>query len=147
MCPFSPSERAAMASGWDPYAFAEQMKRSTSPVSAFFLIDSLGAIAKCVQELARLTPYGMPCMKESTYFLRVREIYESGEEVINFDREVTLHWKSKDYLAYIRCHFFDKGRYEIELWLPGVIANDAREMFKDGREGFFCGFMPPAFYD
>jgi len=30
-----------MKSGWDADAYAEQMKRSTSPVSAFFLIDSL----------------------------------------------------------------------------------------------------------
>jgi len=49
-----------MKSGWDADAYAEQMKRSTSPVSAFFLIDSLEAIATCTHWLAHLTAYNMP---------------------------------------------------------------------------------------
>ena len=36
-----------MSSNWDAAAYAAQMKRSTALVSAFFLIDSLGAIERC----------------------------------------------------------------------------------------------------
>jgi hypothetical protein len=54
---------------------------------------------------------------------------------------------AQEHSAGLRCHYFDKGRYEIELWLPGVIANDIADKFSDGQKGFFCAFMPPAFYD
>jgi hypothetical protein len=136
-----------MKGGWDPNAYAEQMKRSTMPVSAFFLIDSLEAIAMCEQWLSLLGAYNMPSMEDSDYFASVREIYESGAKVMNVDYDFTLHWKDQQYSAMLRCHFFDKGQYEIELWLPGVIANDIGDKFADGHAGFFCAFMPPGFYD
>jgi hypothetical protein len=136
-----------MRGGWDPVAYAEEMKRSTSPVSAFFLIDSLEAISKCKQWLSLLTAYNMPSMEDSRYFKSVREICESGREVVNFDHDFTLLWENQEYPAMLRCHSIDKGRYEVELWLPGVIANDIAHMFKDGHEGFWCAFMPPLFYD
>jgi hypothetical protein len=136
-----------MKDGWDPDAFAEEMKRSTSPVSAFFLIDSLEAISKCIEWLSLLRAYHMSSMEDSPYFKSVREIYMSGRNVVNFDYDFTLVWENDEYPAMLRCHSVDKVRYEIELWLPGVIANDVADIFKDGREGFFCAFMPPAFYD
>ena len=132
---------------WDPSVFAEHNRKSTSLVSAFFLIDSLEAISKCIQWLALLKPYNLPDMEHSQYFNEVREIYESNREVINFDREFKVYWENKELQAFLRCHFFDKGRYEIELLLPGVIANEVADKFKDGREGFLYGFMPPQFYD
>jgi hypothetical protein len=136
-----------MKGGWDPKAFAEEMKRSTRPVSAFFLIDSLVAIARCKYWLSLLTAYNMPSLEESDYFARVREIYESGAKVMNVDYNFTLRWDTQEHSAGLRCHYFDKGQYEIELWLPGLIANDIADTFSDGRRGFFCAFMPPAFYD
>jgi hypothetical protein len=136
-----------MKGGWDPDAYAEEMKRSTSPVSAFFLIDSLEAISMCKQWLSLLRAYNMPSIEDSRYFKSVREIYESGKDVVNFDYDFTLRWENQEYPAMLRFHFVDKGRYEVELWLPGVIANDIADMFADGLQGFFCAFMPPAFYD
>lgn len=136
-----------MKSGWDPIAYAKEMRKSTSPVSAFFLLDSLEAISKCIQWLSLLKSYNMPGMEHSQYFDDVREIYESGKHIINFDYDFKLYWENKELPALLRCHFVDKGRYEIELWLPGVIANNVADKFKDGCEGFFCAFMPPAFYD
>jgi hypothetical protein len=137
-----------MPGKWDPIAHAEIMKKRTSPpVSAFFLIDSLEAIQRCVQWLLILKPYNLPDMEDSQYFKDVREIYESGKVIMNFDYDFTLLWQDKEYSEKLRCHFFDKGRYEIELWLPGVVANEVADKFKDGHEGFFCAFMSHAFYD
>lgn len=136
-----------MKGGWDPVAYAEEMKRSTSPVSAFFLVDSLEAISTCKQWLSRLTAYHMPDMENAPYFESVRDIYESGREVVNFDHDFTLLWQGQEYPAMLRCHFVAKGQYEVELWLPGVIANDMADAFTDGHAGFSCAFMPPAFYD
>jgi type III secretion system-like peptide-binding chaperone len=134
-------------SNWDPVAYAEHMKKSTSPVSAFFLIDSLESISTCIQWLSLLKAYNMPSMEQSKYFDDVRDIYESGREVMNFDHSFRLAWENQDLQGLLRCHFFDKGRYEIELWLPGVIANAVALEFGDGHNGFWCAFMPPAFYD
>ena len=134
-------------SRWDPVAYAEMMKKSTHTVSAFFLIDSLEAIQRCIQWLSILKTYNMPDMEESQYFKDVREIYKSGEVIMNFDYDFTLLWQGKEYPEKLRCHYFDKGRYEIELWLPGVVANEVADKFKDGHEGFFCAFMSHAFYD
>jgi len=131
---------------WDPKAYAEENKRSTSPVSAFFMIDSFEAIRKCVEELGRLGKYGMPDMRESTYFSEIARIFGSGRTVRNFDQDVTFHWEGQDIPGVIRAHSLDAG-LEIEVWIPGVIAADAAGMFKDGREGFFCAYMPPSFYD
>lgn len=89
----------------------------------------------------------MPDMENSQYFKDVREIYESGKVVINFDYDFPLTWQGKEYPEKLRCHFLDKGRYEIELWLPGVVANEVADQFKDGHDGFFCAFMSHAFYD
>jgi hypothetical protein len=116
-------------------------------VSAFFLIDSPEAIQKCIKWLSLLKPYNMPSMEDSPYFKSVREIYESGRSVTNYDYNFTLLWEKQKCSAMLRCHFIDTGRYEIELWLPGVIANDIADMFRDGHEGFLCAFMPPLFYD
>ena len=91
---------------WDPFAYAEMMKKSTSPpVSAFFLIDSLEAIYKCMQWLSNLKPYNMPDMENSQYFKDVYEIYESGKVVINFDHDFSLVWQGKEYPEKLRCHF------------------------------------------
>jgi hypothetical protein len=89
----------------------------------------------------------MPNMEDSPYFNSVREIYESGREVINFDDEFRVLWEDKDYQGLLRCHFVDKGRYEIELILPGVVLNSVADQLGDGREKFFCAFLPPAYYD
>ncbi|MFZ6028558.1 MAG: TY-Chap domain-containing protein [Chloroflexota bacterium] len=142
-----PIESQPTQNSWDPVVYAEGMKKSTSPVSAFFLIDSLDAIPRCIQWLALLKPYRLSSMEHSRYFKDVREIYESGRDVINFDHDFELFWENRKLQGLLRCHFLDKGRYEIELWLPGVIANDVADQFRDGHEGFFCAFMPPLFYD
>lgn len=123
------------------------MRRSTLPVSAFFLLDSPAAISKCKHELSRLAAYGMQVDLLPRYFARIREVYDSRQDVLNFDQDVPLHCGGRDFQALLRCHALGDGRYELELWLPGVIANAASAMFKDGREGFFCAFMPPSFYD
>jgi hypothetical protein len=145
--PATPLGNPKTHSGWDPIAHAEKMRKSTWDVSAFFLIDSLNAFSKCTQWLSLLKPYNMPDMEHSQYFNDVREIYESSREVMNFDYDFELFWENREFPAKLRCHFVDKRKYEIELWLPGVIANEVADKFKDGREGFFCAFMPPAFYD
>jgi hypothetical protein len=129
-------------------AFRQSMRHTTTPVSAFFLIDSLNAITRCFQELHRLlSPYGMPVLVDSSYFRCVRQIYEDGREVLNVDHDVELTWRVTKHLSLLRCHSVDKGRYEIELWLPGVVANEVSDQFSDGYKGFFCAFMPPSFYD
>ncbi len=139
---------ASVQSKWDPRAHAEFMKKSTSPpVSAFFMIDSLDAVQRCIQWLWVLKPYNLPDMQDSQYFKEVREIYNLRQKVVNFDYDFILLWEGKDYPEKLRCHFFDEGRYEIELQLPGVVANELVDQFKDGHEGFFCAFMFHAFYD
>jgi len=139
--------RPIVQNKWDPIAYAEKMRKSTWAVSAFFLIDSLKAFSRCTQWLSLLKPYNMPEMERSQYFNDVREIFESNKVVINFDYDFGLVWENKEFQAKLRCHFVDKGQYEMELWLPGVLANDVADKFMDGHEGFFCSFMPPAFYD
>ncbi len=132
---------------WDPMAYAEEMRKSTFPVSAFFLIDSQAALSRCQQWLSHLEPYGMPSMEGSRYFNDVREIYQASRKVVNFDFDFKLHWQDTEFHGLLRCHFIDKGKYEIELWLPGVLANELGDRFQDGHTGFFCAFMPPGFYD
>lgn len=140
-------ESQALDGKWDPAAYAERMRKSTYPVSAFFLIDSPEAFSRCKQWLLCLQPYGMPDMEDSQYLKDVRNIYQERKEVINFDHEFNLLWQNEVFPGKLRCHFVDKQQYEIELWLPGTIANEIADKFKDGHEGFFCVFMPPAFYD
>lgn len=143
----NPLGKQGQATRWDAIAYAEEMKHRAAPVAAFFLIDSIDAITTCKQWLAWLKPYHMPDMEHSPYFAEVHKVYESNRKVVNFDYEFDLTWESKEYPGLLRCHYFDQGRYEIELWFPGVIANDIAEQFSDGHKGFWCGFMPPAFYD
>lgn len=131
----------------DSHSDRKRTKWGTTPVSAFILLDSLEAIERCIAELRHFAKYGMPDFRDSDYFDQIRTIYQAGTEVCNFDRDVELRWRGKPVAAILRCHFFDAGRYELELWLPGAIANDARAVFRDGHEGFFCAFMPPSFYD
>ena len=127
---------------WDPAAHAEIMKtRVSPPVSAFFLIDSPEAIQKCIQWLSILQRYGMPDLSDSQYFRDVLEIFNSGRQIINFDYDFPLVWQGKEIMEKLRCHSVDRGRYEIELWLPGVLANEIADHFSDGRSGFFCAFM------
>lgn len=133
--------------GWDLIAYARKMKQSKSPVSAFFLIDSLEAISKCLQWLSYLKPFDFPDMTESQYFKDVREFYKSGKEVMNFDHSLRLLWKNTEYPGLLRFHFIAQGKYEIELLLPGVVANEVADKFGDGQDGFFCAFLPPGFYD
>jgi hypothetical protein len=140
-------EGQAPRRGWDPLAYAQEMRKSTSPVSAFFLIDSLEAISKCIQWLSLLESYNVPSSGHLRYFGDVRDVYASGREVINFDHDFKLNWNDRELSALLRCHSVDAGRYEIELWLPGVIANEMADKFGDGRESFFCAFLPPLFYD
>ena len=80
--PNGQTRQGTKKSGWDPVAYAETMKKSTLPVSAFFLIDSPDAFLKCKQWLALLKLYDMPDLEHSKYFGDVREIYEAGREVI-----------------------------------------------------------------
>jgi hypothetical protein len=143
----TPIRSSNMQDGWDQTAYAEKMKKSTWDVSAFFLIDSLEAFSRCTQWLSILKPYNMPDMEHSQYFNDVLEIYKSGRDVINFDYDFVLFLGKKEFKQRLRCHSAGKGKYEIELWLPGVIANEIADKFKDGHEGFYCKFMPPAFYD
>jgi hypothetical protein len=127
--------------------FAEHNRKSTSLVSAFFLIDSRSSISKCIQWLSLLKSYNMPDMENSKYFNDVREIYELEKMVTNFDYEFKLIWRNQELQAFLRCHFFEQGKYEIELLLPGIIADEISDKFKDGNDGFCCSFMPPMFYD
>jgi hypothetical protein len=145
--PAKPKAPKKSEQSWDPHVFADHNRKSTALVSAFFLLDSLEAISKCTQWLSLLKPYNMPDMEHSQYFDAVREIYETGKQVVNFDHEFKFYWENQELQGFLRCHFFDQGRYEIELLLPGVIANEVADAFKDGQEGFFCAFMPPQFYD
>jgi hypothetical protein len=131
----------------DHRAFAAETRRSTTPVSAFFLIDSAEAIDRCVGQLARFAPHGMPDLTDTPYVRLLREIVVTGREALNVDHRLTLGWNGEELPALIRFHSVDRGRYEVELWLPGVIANDMAAAFGDGRTAFFCGFMPPSFYD
>lgn len=132
---------------WDIGVFTEHNRKSTSLVSAFFLIDSRNAISKCIQWLSLLKSYSMPDMEGSQYFSDVREIYELNKRVTNFDYEFKLIWRNQELQAFLRCHFFEQGKYEMELLLPGVIADEIAGKFKDGTDGFCCAFMPPMFYD
>lgn len=127
--------------------FAEHNRKSTSPVSAFFLIDSRSSISKCIQWLSLLKSYNMPDMEDSKYFNDVREIYELEKKVTNFDYEFKLIWRNQELQAFLRCHFIEQGKYEIELLLPGIIADEISDKFKDGKDGFCCSFMHPMFYD
>jgi hypothetical protein len=142
------SPSPTIQNNWDPVAHAEMMKKRTSPpVSAFFLIDSLEAIQRCIQWLSILKPYHMPDMEDSQYFNEVHDIFESGKLVSNFDFDFQLQWQGKDYQEKLRCHYHTKGQYEIELWLPGTVANEIADTFSDGHKGFWCAFMSHALYD
>lgn len=143
-----PASDPTVDTQWDPRAYAEKMRKSVSPpVSALFMIDSLEAIQKCVQWLSILKPYGLPDLTDSPYFKEVRKIYLTGRVVKNFDYDFALVWHDQKIEEKLRCHYFDNGQYEIELWLPGVLANEIADHFCDGHAGFFCAFMSHAFYD
>jgi len=142
-----PPKKGAGTASWDMKAYAEHNRKSTALVSAFFLIDSLEALSKCAQWLSLLESYRLPEMEHAPYFDAVREIFTAGKPVINFDREFKLDWNNQEFQAFLRFHFLDQGRYEMELLLPGVIAGEIADQFKDGREGFCCAFLPPMFYD
>ena len=128
------------------YQYVEKNKQSTLPVSAFFLIDSLDAIEKCIEKLSILKRYNMPNIEDSGYFENVCEIFKSKKDVWRYDKDVKLSWDNKEYPAKVRFNC-RRGTYEIELWIPGVIANDAKDMLGDGRDGFWCIFMPPQFFN
>jgi hypothetical protein len=145
--PTSSGGANAPRAGWDPLAYADEMRRGDAPVSAFFHIDTSEAISKCRQWLSLLAAYDAPDIGRSRYFDDVRSIFESRKEVTNFDHEFSLSWEGARLPSLLRCHSVAPGTYEVELWLPGVIANELADKFGDGREAFFCAFMPPLFYD
>ena len=136
----------------NPYEeMAARMRRSIAlPVSAFFLIDSLQSIDNCKAWLLLLTPFGMPCMKQSQfrkYFREVRDLLITGKRVANLDYSFKLTWESQPCMAMLRVHHVEDRRYEMELQIPGVLANAVEDTFGDGRDAFWCEFMPHSFYD
>lgn len=145
--PVNPSLYPASVSDWDQAAYAVEMGRKTSPVSAFFLVDSLEAVDRCLAWLDALKSYGLPEPAISAYLDEVRQIYREHRQVINFDHAFELSWQNQHLSARLRCHYIKRGQYEIELWIPGVIASEIKAQFQDGHSGFMCAFMPPAFYD
>jgi len=133
--------------GWDQAAYAVEMGKKISPVSAFFLVDSLAALDRSRAWLEVLKPYGLPEPATSAYLDEVHQVYQERRQVRNFDHDFHLLWKTEQLSALLRCHSVNPGQYELELWLPGVIASEIKDQFQDGHSGFMCAFMPPAFYD
>jgi hypothetical protein len=138
---------ATTKSNWNSKEYADQMRKSTEYVEALFFIDSFNDIDRCIELLAPLRTHGLPDMHGSPYFDKIRAIYQEDKKVINFDYDFNLTWAGKIFKGFLRCQYVESGKYEIELIIPGVIANEMADGFKDGYEAFFCAFMPPAFYD
>jgi hypothetical protein len=133
---------------WNKEEFAKKMRKSRTPMSAFFLIDSEDAIEKCHYALAMLTGRSITQERDCEYFQRVHEIYREGRKVINFDHSFYIWWNNEKHELLLRVHSFDVNKYEAELQIPGFIAAALEEHFGRGDDGKFgCEFMPHSFYD
>ncbi len=68
--------------------------------------------------------------------------------MINYDHHFTYHWNNQEHPILLRVHSFQPRQYEVELQIPGLIADSLAEGFGKGTdEKFFCAFMSHAFYD
>lgn len=125
----------------------EENKQSELPVSAFFLLDSVDAIERCRRAVISLTDCSLDSENDRAFFDTVRQKILSRSQLLNYDHLFSTEWHGRTLQVVLRVHSVDAETYEVELWLPGVVANDRESEFGDGKEAFFCAFMPPAFYD
>jgi hypothetical protein len=137
-----------MAMAWNPDGWAARMRKSMTYVSAFFLIDSVHAVEHCHQAFASLMNRDIAQHEDCEYFQRVRNIYITSKEVVNFDHEFYFGWNGQKHRILLRVHSVEPGKYEAELQMPGLIAATMEEQFGTGEDGkFFCAFMPHSWYD
>jgi hypothetical protein len=132
----------------DARRYADQNRKRADAVSAFYLIDSVDSVDVCHQAFCELTGRRRWNWSDRWFFARVRRIYVSGRHVVNYDHPFTIQWQDRKWNLVLRIHKLGRGRYEAELWLPGLFAASVEDQFGKGQDGkFFCGFMPPLFYD
>jgi hypothetical protein len=128
-----------------------ELRASSSPVSAFFLIDSSEAITRMMDKLGLLIPSGATTEQLGVVETIVRRASENGAVEADFKERFTFEYNLKvtNFGIVKGCLTIRNipGRgLEAELILPGVLAASIAGLLGDGRDGFFCAFMPPSFY-
>lgn len=127
---------------------AEEMRGSTLPVSAFFLVTSSQSVNLMVQRLRALCEFGV-----------------TTDQIAEIERTVAraLRYRSTshDYLTKCALRFQVDGEFytgdvcnirnmpgkgfEVEIAIPGIIASKTSG-FIDNQSGFWTAFLPVSFY-
>jgi hypothetical protein len=131
----------------DPvHELRQELRGSLSPVSSFFLVDSEAALVRLSEKLACLSDYGVTAEQARAMVglvARLRSRYRPEDE---FEERLDLEFLvgSEHRFGLFQVRGAPGHGLEVELILPGVVASSAPGFLTDG---FFCGFMPPSFYD
>jgi hypothetical protein len=133
---------------------ANQNRESTLPVSVFFLIATPEAVTLMATKLAALQPWGVTTAQinfattVATEVLRHHTPDQPVEVCIaNFWFAVAdPNWPEGRRPGSVTIRNVPGKGFEVELQLPGVVASRALNFLGNGRDGFFCAFLPPAIY-
>ena len=88
------------------------------------------------------------CMRVVKRHSAVVEITKRNEMPVKARKFQELFGQKKyQSIELIGADYLDDGKYEMEYWIPGVIAHDAKAFLGDGKSGFYCEFLPMFFYD
>lgn len=126
----------------------EELRGSSTPVSAFFLITSSESISLMVQRLHTLCSFGVTAKQVDAIADTVTDALLHYTPDNDYYRRCELQFQVNDEcftgeFCYIR-NIPGKG-FEVEVTLPGIIASSACG-FVDNKNGFWTAFMPPGFY-
>ena len=124
----------------------QELRGSLSVVSAFFLVDSDAALTRLREKLGCLLDYGVTADQVHEMVAVVADVRRRHRPEDEFEQRYMLEFRvgADRQAGCFQVRGAPGHGFEVELILPGIIASNARGFLEDG---FFCGFMPPSFYD
>jgi hypothetical protein len=124
----------------------EGLRGSSSPVSAFFLIDSESAARRMADKLGCLAAYGVTADQVRAISELVADLMRQFRPEDEFEQRYKLSFAAgnEPRIGLFQIRNAPGRGFEVELILPGIVAATADGFLDDG---FWCAFMPPSFYD
>lgn len=128
----------------------EEARAGTNPVSAFFLLTSEAGIPVLVEKLRTLQRYGITDQQCDAVANLAKELFRRYTPADSFRESVNDLWYDVDGVrcwGRVQIRNIPGRGFEVELELPGILAETTPALCGDGHTGFWTAFMPPAFYD
>jgi hypothetical protein len=128
----------------------QELRTSTKPVSAFFLLTSPDRIPLLIAKLQPLRDAGITDPQIKAIADLATDLFSRYTPADDFQESVSDLWyevKGERCWGRIQIRNVPGHGFEVELELPGILAANTPELRGDGYTGFWTEFMPPAFYD